>query len=100
MAAADVQRAAAGVTEQRDVYIPSFLLGSSVGYSYGFPIGQPSVVNVSSQSLLFTFSQRDYIRSARSALKAAELSLADARQQVLFDAALAYIQLDADHRRI
>ncbi len=100
IAAADVQRAAAGLSESRDVYIPNFVLGSSVGYTYGFPIGQPTIVNVSSQSLLFTFSQRDYIRSARAALKAAQLSLADARQQVVFDAALDYVQLDADRRRI
>jgi outer membrane protein TolC len=100
MAAADVQRAAAGLTEARDVYIPSFLLGSSVGYSYGFPIGQPSIVNVTSQSLLFTFSQKDYIRSARAALHAAQLALEDARQQVILDAALDYIQLDTDRQRI
>src|SRR5271170_7240671 len=99
MAAADVQRAAAGVTEQRDVYIPSFLVGSSVGYSYGFPIGQPSIVNVSSQSLIFTFAQKDYIRSARAALLSAQLALQDARQQVVLDAALDYIQLDTDRRR-
>ena len=100
IAAADVQRAAAGVSEARDVYVPNFVLGSSVGYTYGFPIGQPTIVNVSTQSLLFTFSQRDYIRSARAALKAAQLTLADARQQVVFDAALDYVQLDTDRRRI
>ncbi len=100
IAAADVQRAAAGVSEARDVYVPNFVLGSSVGYTYGFPIGQPTIVNVSSQSLLFTFSQKDYVRSARSALKAAQLTLADARQQVVFDAALDYVQLDTDRRRI
>ena len=100
IAAADVQRAAAGLSEARDVFIPNFVLGSSVGYTYGFPIGQPTIVNVSSQSLIFTFSQRDYIRSARAALKAAQLSLSDARQQVVLDAALDYVQLDADRRRI
>ena len=100
IAAADVQRAAAGVSEARDVFVPNFVLGSSVGYTYGFPIGQPTIVNVSSQSLLFTFSQKDYIRSARSALKAAQLTLADARQQVVFDAVLDYVQLDTDRRRV
>jgi outer membrane protein TolC len=100
IAGADVQRAAAGVAESRDVYIPNFVVGSSVGYTYGFPIGQPTIVNVSTQSLIFTFSQRDYIRSARSALNSAQLTLADARQQVALDAALNYIQLDTDRRRI
>jgi outer membrane protein TolC len=101
IAAADVQRAAAVVSESHDVYIPNFVLGSSIGPPpYGFPLGQPSVVNVSSQSLLFTFSQKDYIRSARSALRSAELALADARQQVELDAALDYVQLDTDRRRV
>jgi outer membrane protein TolC len=100
IAAAEVQRAAAGLAESRDVFVPNFVLGSSVGYTYGFPIGQPTIVNVSTQSLIFTFSQRDYIRSAREALRASQLSLADARQQVVFDAALDYLQLDADRNRI
>jgi outer membrane protein TolC len=100
IAVADVQRAAAGVSEARDVYVPNFVLGSSAGYTYGFPIGQPTIVNVSTQSLIFTFAQKDYVRSAREALRAAQLSLADARQQVVFDAAVDYVQLDADRRRI
>ncbi len=100
MAMADVQRATAGLSEARDVYIPNFLVGSSAGYTYGFPIGQPTIVNVSSQSLIFTFAQRDYVRSARMALRSAELALSDARQQVVLDTALDYIQLDTDRRRI
>lgn len=94
MAQADVMRAAAGLTESKDAYIPNFTLGSSLGYSYGFPLGEPSVFNVSSQSLLFTFSQPDYIRSARAALRSAEFNLKDVREQVVLDASLDYIQLD------
>ena len=94
IAKADVMRAAAGLTETKDAYIPNLVLGSSLGYSYGFPLGEPSVFNVTSQSLLFTFSQPDYIRSARAALQAAEFSLKDSRQQVILDASLDYIQLD------
>lgn len=94
MAQADVMRAAAGLTESKDVYIPNFTLGSSLGYSYGFPLGEPSVFNVSSQSLLFTFSQPDYIRSARAAVRSAEFNLKDAREQVVLDASLDYIQLN------
>ena len=43
ISAADVQRAEAGVMESVDAYKPSFSVGSSLGYSYGFPVGQPSV---------------------------------------------------------
>ncbi|HYK36676.1 TolC family protein [Alloacidobacterium sp.] len=100
MAQADVLRAAAGLTESKDAYIPNLNLGSSLGYSYGFPLGEPSVFNVSSQSLLFTFSQPDYIRSARAAVQAAEFSLKDAREQVVLDASLDYIQLNKSQQTL
>lgn len=96
IATADVQKAIAGLAEAKDVYYPNLLLGSSVGYTYGFPIGQPSVVNVSSQSLVYSFSQGDYIRASRAALKSAQLNLKDNRAQVTLDCALAYIQLATD----
>jgi outer membrane protein TolC len=93
IAQADVLRATAGLTQTKDAYVPNLVLGSSLGYSYGFPLGEPSVFNVSSQSLLFTFSQPDYVRSARASLQAAEFSLKDSRQQVILDTSLDYIQL-------
>lgn len=97
-AVADVQHAEAGLSESKDVYLPSFVLGSSLGYSYGFPVGQPSVYSVTSQSMIYSFSQPDYIRAARAALKSAQLSLKDSEEQVALDTALAYIQLDTDRR--
>src|SRR6185437_14797139 len=100
MAAADVQRAEAGLTETRDAYVPNFVVGSGVGYTYGFPVGQPSIFNVTSQSLLYSFSQPSYVRAARAALKSAQLSLKDKQDQVTLDCALAYIQLDTDTREL
>lgn len=94
MAQADVLRAAAALTETKDAYIPDLVLGSSLGYSYGFPLGEPSVFNVTTHSLLFTFSQPDYIRAARAGLRSAELNLKDSRDQLILDASLDYIQLD------
>jgi outer membrane protein TolC len=91
--AAQVQHAEAAVMESVDAYKPSFVVGSSLGYSYGFPVGQPSVYSVSASSLAFSFSQPDYIRSARAGLLAAQLQLKDTRQQVILDTALDYIQL-------
>jgi outer membrane protein TolC len=91
--AADVARAEAGVMESIDVYKPSLLLGSSLGWTYGFPLGQPEVFSLSAQSLAFSFSQPDYIRSARKSLQSAQLQLKDTRQQVILDAALDYIEL-------
>ncbi len=95
---AEVQHAEAGLSESKDVYLPSFVVGSSLGYSYGFPVGQPSVYSVTSQSLIYSFSQPDYVRAAREALKSAQLSLKDNEEQVALDTALAYIQLDSDTR--
>jgi outer membrane protein TolC len=92
--AAQVQHAEAAVMESVDAYKPSFVVGSSLGYSYGFPVGQPSIYNVNASSLALSFSQPDYIRSARAALLAAQLQLKDTRQQVILDTALAYIQLN------
>ncbi len=100
VAVAEVQRATAGLQESKDAYLPSFVLGSSVGYTYGFPVGQPSVYNISSNSLLYSFSQPDYIRAARASLASAELSLKDNEEQVALDTALAYIQLDSDTRQL
>jgi len=100
MSAADVRRAEAGVQESVDVYKPNLVLGSSLGETYGFPLGQPEVFSLTSQSLAFSFSQRDYVRSARMALRAAELQLADTRQQSILDVALKYLELAKVGRQI
>ena len=92
ISAANVQHAEAAVMESIDAYRPSFSVGSSLGYSYGFPVGQPSIYSVSANSLAFSFSQPDYIRSARAALLATQLQLKDRRQQVILDTALDYIE--------
>ncbi|MBW4043666.1 MAG: TolC family protein [Acidobacteria bacterium] len=99
-ARADVLRAASSVSQTRDAYLPSLVFGSSLGYSYGFPVGQPSVYNVQASSLVFAISQPWYIRSARTALKAAQLSLKDSSQQIALDVSLDYIQLDEINRQI
>lgn len=99
-AKATAQRAAAAVQESRDAYIPNFLVGSGPGYAYGYPLGYPSLINAQSQSLLVSFSQPDYIRSARAGLKSATLSLEDTQQQVALDVALDYVELDYDLREI
>ncbi|MDQ1452593.1 MAG: hypothetical protein QOK38_2459 [Acidobacteriaceae bacterium] len=100
MAAADVDRAAAGVSQARDAYVPTMAIGSSLGYSYGFPVGQPTVANASANSLLVSFSQPAMIRSARASLAAAQASLRDTREKVVADAALIYIELDTDKREL
>jgi outer membrane protein TolC len=100
MAKADVDKALATVQQLRDAYIPNIVGGSGVGPpSYGFPLGQPSIFNITSQSLVFSYSQRDYIRAARAALDAANLNLKDIREGVAEDAAVTYLALDRDMQR-
>jgi outer membrane protein TolC len=100
MAVADVDRAAAGVSQARDAYVPTMTIGSSLGYSYGFPVGQPTIVNATANSLVLSFSQPAIIRSARASLVAAQASLRDTREKVVADTALIYIELDTDKREL
>lgn len=100
MAIADVDRATAGLRQARDAYVPSMAVGSSVGYSYGFPVGEPSIYNVKANSLVLSFSQPDMIRSAHASLESAQAALRDTREKVVAQAALAYIELDTDLRQL
>src|SRR5208282_564340 len=75
-------------------YIPNFVIGSQIGYSHGFPTGQPSVGNATMQSLVLSFSQRQYTKAVRAGVEAANLSLKDAKEQVALDASTAYIEMD------
>lgn len=99
-AEAAAAKAQAALEGARDVYIPTVTGGMGLGPpSYGFPLGQPSLFNITSQSLVFSFSQQDYIRAARAALTAANLTLKDARQAVAEDTAITYLALDRDTQR-
>ena len=94
IAQADVDHAKAGLSESKDAYLPSLAAGSSIGYSYGFPVGEPTIYNFQAHSLALSFSQPDYIRSARAALRSATLSLQDSLSQVELDTTVDYLQLD------
>jgi outer membrane protein TolC len=100
IAQADVAKSQAALQELHDAYIPTVTGGMGLGPpSYGFPLGTPSLFNITSQSLVFSYSQRDYIRGAQASLKAANLALADARQGVAEDAAITYLAVDRDTQR-
>lgn len=98
---ADLHKAQAVLDETRDVYIPSLIIGSTIGPpAIGFPTGQPSIANASVQSLVLSFPQRQYIRAGRTGLQAATLSLKDAKEQVALDSSTAYIELDTVSREL
>lgn len=100
LAQAGVDKANAALTQSKDVYIPSLVVGSTLGYSIGFPTGQPSVANAAIQSLVFSLPQRQYIRAAQAGVKAATLNLREAREQVALDTSTAYIELDIVGREL
>src|SRR4051812_46365410 len=98
-AIADRERARHSVDEQKNQFIPQVIMGSGLAATYGFPLSiegsAPSIFNVNTQSMLLNLGQLDFIRSAKNELNAANFSAADRRQQVILDAASAYVQLDA-----
>jgi outer membrane protein TolC len=99
-AQADVDKALAALQQLRDAYIPNISGGSGVGPpSYGYPLGQPSIFNITSQSLVFSYSQRDYLRAAQASLDATRLNLKDIREGVAEDTAVTYLALDRDIQR-
>ena len=100
LANADLQKAQAALGQTEDAYIPNFAIGSQIGYSHGFPTGQPSVGSATMQSLVLSFSQRQYTRAARAGVEAANLSLKDAKEQVALDASTAYIEMDTVNREL
>jgi outer membrane protein TolC len=100
LAEADLAKARAALAQTQDAYIPNFQIGSTIGYSSGFPTGQPSVGSASMQSLVFSFSQRQYTKAARAGIDAANMALKDAREQVALDASITYIELDVVSREL
>jgi outer membrane protein TolC len=99
-AQADADKALAALQQLRDAYIPAVVGGSGLGPpSYGFPLGQPSIFNITAQSLVFSYSQRDYLRAAQASLDAASFSLKDIREGVAEDTAITYLAVDRDMQR-
>lgn len=102
IAAADVQKTQAALGEAKDVVIPSINFGSGIPAfpEVGFTGSPPSIWNATVQSLAFSIPQKRYIDAARSAMRAAESRLKDAREQAALDASTAYIELDSLEREL
>ena len=99
LAQADVDKSTAVLKESKDVYIPAGDRRLRPRLSYGYPLGQPSVVNVTVQGVVLSWAQRDYIRAARLGLQAAVLNLNDARAAIEEDTVVTYLALDRDLAR-
>ena len=100
MAQAEVDKAHASLQQARDVYVPTVMAGTGAGgYAWGYSPNPPALFTFTAQSLVFNFSQRDYIRAGRLGLSASELALLDARQGVIEDTALSFLALQHDQGR-
>jgi outer membrane protein TolC len=97
IAGADVQRAFASYRELRNNYIPQLVVGSGLGWSYGFPLSiegsAPSLVNAVAQSSVFNPAQRQFLGAAKIDWHASEFQDKDQRNAVIQDVALTYAEL-------
>ena len=99
MARADVAKARAHLAAARDVYVPNLIADGGYGQGFGVPTSLPIIFSMSSQSLVYNFSQRDNVRAASAALEAANLALKESNQQASEDVVLTYLNLDNAQRR-
>jgi outer membrane protein TolC len=99
MAAAhtDEQRAFAAYLEQRNQYLPQFMVGSGLGKSWGYPLALegsgPSVVNLNTQSAVFNPALREFVRAARVEYQESGVQTKNQREQVIQDTVLSYAEL-------
>ena len=97
VASADLQRTYASYRELRNNYLPQFVVGSGLGWSYGFPLSlegaAPALVNVVGQSTVFNPAQRQFMNAARTEWHASQLQSKDQRNAVIQDVAVTYAEL-------
>ena len=94
MAEEDAQRTAVSLSALKSAYIPSITGSSGLGASSGITLNVPTIFTVSSQSMVFNYSQRGYIRAGRLGVQAADLSLHGIREQIEEDTVVTYLSLD------
>ncbi len=96
LAQADVRKAAAQVSQAKDVFIPSVSFGSGLPAfpEIGFTGDLPTIWDSKMQSLVFSMQQIRYIQAAHEGVKAAQAALKDTQEQVALDASSDYIELD------
>ena len=99
MAQAEVTRAKAALTEAKFAYVPSVSTRGGIGSSAGVPLDLPVVFSVSAQSLVFNFSQPDYIRAAAAGVAAATFALQQASDDTVSEVVSTYLSLDSALQR-
>ena len=99
MAQADLDKARAALAEAHDAFIPAVTTTGGYGASTGVPLALPIVFSISAQSLVFNFSQKDYVRAASAGVSATTLALSEARNETAEDAVTTYISLNNAQQR-
>jgi outer membrane protein TolC len=98
IASADIVRAQQAYLETRNGYLPNVVLGSGIGYSYGYPLSiegsAPSIFNVNYQSTLWNPSLKEFVKATKLEWSSAQKDSQDKRRDVILDTSLTYIQLD------
>ena len=94
MAQADLDKAKAAHGEAKDAYIPAVSTQAGYGQATGAPLSVPIIFSIRADSLVFSFSQKDYIRSAEQAMHAAEHALRNQQIEVVEDTTNTYVALD------
>src|ERR1700722_9212062 len=97
ISSADVQRSFASYREIRNNYVPQMVVGSGLGWTFGFPLSiegsAPALVNAVAQSSVFNPSQRQFLNAAKTDWHAFEFQDKDQRNAVIQDVALTYAEL-------
>jgi outer membrane protein TolC len=98
IASADIVRAQQAYLETRNAYLPNVVLGSGIGYSYGYPLSiegsAPSIFNVNYQSTLWNPSLKEFVKATKLEWSSTQKDSQDKRRDVILDTSLTYIQLD------
>lgn len=98
MARADVQRAQASYLQARDLFLPQFMAGSGLAFSYGFPLSiegsAPSIFDLNAQQFLLNLAHQQFVKAAKQDVTTTQAQGADRRTEVIMETALDYIQLD------
>jgi outer membrane protein TolC len=102
LAQADLLKANSALLQSRDAFIPSLTFGSGLPAfpEVGFTGSLPTIWGATVQSMVFSLPQIRYIQAAKMGVKAANLALADAKEQVALDASTAYIELDTINQEL
>ncbi|HEX6502788.1 MAG TPA: TolC family protein [Terriglobales bacterium] len=97
LASADQEKAMAAYHEARSAYLPRLVFGSGLGASYGFPLSlensAPSLFNVTSQQILYSPAQTQFVRAARTDVESTRSVNADQRDAIIQETVLTYVEL-------